>query len=232
MRQVLDHGYVKFIECWGTGLDGVDLKDYEVGIIEAARQSTQGTFRGWENDQKLLDFLYKNNHSTPFEFSGMTIEIRAPIMVFREWHRHRTQSYSEASARYSPLEELDYVPLVDRIILNEAGANKQAQAVKGTTLDPVYAYEWVKKLEWFYQVANDFYNEGLSKGIPKELARLPMPVGHYSKMRATTDLRNWLSFMTLRCDPKAQYEIRQYANVVSDIIKEKFPKTYKLFTGE
>src|SRR5688500_17807917 len=103
-HEVLDKGYVRLIEAWGTGESGANLgggpahwNDYERGIIEAARQSTQGRFRGWEQDEKLLNFLYSNKppHATPFEFAGMVIEIQLPIFVTREWHRHRTQSYNE-----------------------------------------------------------------------------------------------------------------------------------------
>lgn len=98
---VLDHGYVQYIEHWGS----------DERIIEAARMSTDGGFRGWgpkpcgvaghepwmtcpcnkAGDEKLLRFLYEHKHMTPFEMAGMVIEVQAPIMVFREWHRHRTQ---------------------------------------------------------------------------------------------------------------------------------------------
>jgi len=121
--EVLDHGYVERIEAWGYGRDGhtqpnvrasvegeesgVFLEpDYERGIIEAARQSTQGSFRGWDEDQRLLKYLHEHRHATPFEFAGMVVEVQAPIFVFREWHRHRTQSYNEMSARYAPLPDL------------------------------------------------------------------------------------------------------------------------------
>lgn len=92
MIKVLDSGYVKFIEAWGHGEGGIQHHqpfDYECGIVEAARQSTQGSFRGWEQDERLLKFLYTHNpkHATPFEFAGMVIEVQAPIFVFREWHR-------------------------------------------------------------------------------------------------------------------------------------------------
>src|SRR5437763_2378669 len=105
---VLDHGYVEFIEAWGQW----KVRETEAGISEAARQSTQGSFRGWEADEKLLRFLFTNTpqHATPFEFAGMVIEVQAPIFVFREWHRHRTQSYNEMSARYAPLPDLYYLP--------------------------------------------------------------------------------------------------------------------------
>src|SRR3990167_3384931 len=119
---VLDHGFVRLVEVWGKG----DAGEPEAGIIEAARQSTQGSFRGWELDEKLLRFLYCNDpkHATPFEFAGMVIEVQAPIFVFREWHRHRTQSYNEMSARYTPLPDVNYVPSVERLMINAGGSNK------------------------------------------------------------------------------------------------------------
>lgn len=123
LYRVLDHGYVKFIEAWGS----------DERIVEAARMSTQKGFLGWgpdcsecrcntfditypdrkfkpgdpcpvcstklqAGDEKLLAFLWKNAHTTPFEMAGAIIEVQAPIFVFREWHRHRTQSYNEMSA--------------------------------------------------------------------------------------------------------------------------------------
>ena len=73
---VLDHGDVEYIDAWGMGREGTT--DFEVGIIEAARQSTQGSFRGWDEDHKLLKFLHDNRHATPFEFAGLVIEVQAP----------------------------------------------------------------------------------------------------------------------------------------------------------
>jgi thymidylate synthase (FAD) len=230
MINVLDHGYVKFIESWGTGdLAETNNDDFECGIIEAARQSTQGSFRGWEQDEKLLGTLYRNKHSTPFEFAGMVIEVQAPIFVFREWHRHRTQSYNEMSARYSPLPDLNYVPSIERVLI-DGGSNKQAQAAQGANkLDDVYASFFINRLKASYQECQDDYEKSLSQGVPKELARLLLPVGRYSKMRASANLRNWLSFLSLRLDVMAQWEIRQYAEAVAVIIEQVFPRTYKLF---
>src|SRR6185437_1734218 len=129
------------------------LADCERGIIEAARQSTQGSFRGWGQDAKLLRYLHEHKHATPFEFAGMVIEVQAPIFVFREWHRHRTQSYNEMSARYSPLPDLCYVP--DWANVGERGAaaaaNKQAGGV--AAYDGVAAMEWHGELSEFYAAA-------------------------------------------------------------------------------
>lgn len=223
---VLDHGFVRLVEHWGDG----DALQAEAGIIEAARQSTQGSFRGWEQDQRLLAHLYNNKHSTPFEFAGMVLEVKAPIMVFREWHRHRTQSYNEASARYAPIPNEHYVPSLERVMINSGGSNKQAGAIKDAEpLTEENAKNWLDALQQDYTICNTDYEEALRLGIPKELARLNMPVGRYSQMRACCNLRNWLGFLTLRLDPLAQWEIRQYAEAVLKIVLEVFPQTGKLF---
>lgn len=227
--RVLDHGYLRHVESWGRGDAGVP----EAGIIEAARQSTQGSFRGWETDEKLLGYLYSNDpkHATPFEFAGMTIEVQAPIFVFREWHRHRTQSYNEMSARYAPLPDLGYVPSLNRL-MHPATANKQAQSHNGAELTLPNAEIFQEKLERFYAAAQALYEEALAHGVPKELARIGLPVGRYSRMRASGNLRNWLAFLTLRMDPLAQWEIRQFANAVGQVIRQEFPKTWKLYHRE
>lgn len=226
--QVLDKGYVKFVESWGVGMADVP----EAGIVEAARQSTQGSFRGWETDQKLLGYLFnsKPQHATPFEFAGMVIEVQAPILVFREWHRHRTQSYNEMSARYAPLPDDYYGVTLERCMMaNSATTNKQAQNATGAVLEEDAAKAWLFQMYAAYERCESVYQEGLRIGIPKEVARVVMPVGHYTRMRASANLRNWLAFMTLRMDPNAQWEIRQFANAVAAIIAEQFPQTWKLF---
>src|ERR1041385_5991189 len=100
---VLDHGYIQLIETWGS----------DERIVEAARISTNKGFLGWgtteaPGDEKLLRYLYEHKHATPFEMAGMIVEVQAPIFVFREWHRHRTQSYNELSARYTLLPDTNY----------------------------------------------------------------------------------------------------------------------------
>ena len=248
MKRVLDHGSVTLIETWGS----------DERIIEAARMSTGKGFNGWGDqgppcfkvpekitacekgvvgcplehkpgDEKLLAYLYEHKHMTPFEMAGMVIEVKAPIFVFREWHRHRTQSYNEMSARYIPLPDENYVPTVWRLMM-QGGANKQAQATKPGEIVPRYIAEQFRiKLRMGYAQAQGDYDDALGAGVPKELARLILPVGRYSRMRASANLRNWLQFLTLRMDSAAQYEIRLYANAVGDLIEQHFPHTWGLF---
>lgn len=185
-------------------------------------------------DEKLLRYLYEHAHATPFEFAGMVVEVKAPIVVFREWHRHRTQSYNEASARYAPLPDENYLPTVDRCMVS-GGANKQAGAAAGAdVLTEGEATVWLDELADLYEHAERVYQDGLRRGVPKELARLSLPVGRYSKMRAQANLRNWMAFATLRStakNPHAQFEIRQYADAVVDLLREHFPRTLELFAG-
>ena len=214
--KVLDHGFVRLVESWGGGDAQVSgdpewpEADNEAGIIEAARQSTQGGFKGWENDSRLLKYLYDNKHSTPFEFAGMVIEVKAPIFIFRQWQRHRTQSYNEMSARYGEIPNENYLPTIERLMSGGDANNKQAGLADGAvklTLDNAEQYRnrliiSHDRFEYHYQI-------DLQNGVPKELARLGMPVERYSQMRASTSLRNWLAFLTLRLDPHAQWEIQQ-----------------------
>lgn len=224
--QVLDHGYVELIETWGS----------DERIVEAARMSTGKGFLGWGpredgtlGDEKLLKYLWENKHATPFEMGGMVIEVQAPIFVFREWHRHRTQSYNEMSARYVPLPDVNYIPTVERLLINSK-TNKQAGTVTGAeVLDEAGAERYRTALKVMYGAQEELYQRALAMGVPKELARIHLPVGRYSRMRASTCLRNWLAFLTLRQAPGAQWEIRQYANTVGTLIAERFPRTWALF---
>lgn len=250
--QVLDHGYVTQIETWGS----------DERIVEAARMSTGKGFLGWGDgsscryggvvnthkvcahgfhgcdvehvvgDEKLLKFLWDNKHATPFEMAGMTIEVCAPIFVYREWHRHRTQSYNEMSARYTPLPDVNYIPTVERLMINAGTTNKQAGTVKGSeALTVENAQLFRDALADTYQDLEKMYQRALRDGVPKELARIHLPVGRYSRMRASANLRNWLGFLTLRMASGAQWEIRQYANAVAELVQTAFPRTYDLFAA-
>lgn len=253
-KAILDHGYIKVIEHWGS----------DERIIEAARMSTDKGFLGWEpgacpacfghgvirdftleeecracngkgkhpGDAKLLRYLYTNRHDTPFEMAGLIIEVKAPLMVFREWHRHRTQSYNEMSARYVPLPNENYMPTLDRLMVG-ASSNKQASRLASAgELTEVGAIQWLAQLADVYEHNERVYQSGLELGVPKEIARLSMTVGRYSRMRASANLRNWLGFLTLRYDERAQWEIRQYAAAVCEFLEERFPRTMNLYLSE
>lgn len=252
--QILDKGSIKLVECWGSdesvieaarmstckGFNGWGpvhnssckfiLAENVLGTVGASHIKCSCTPQA--GDEKLLAYLYNNKHHTPFEMAGMIVEVKAPIFVFREWHRHRTQSYNEMSARYIPLPDENYIPSIERLMTgaNTATSNKQAQGSGGLTY--AQAALWREKLQDSYALAQERYEQGLAAGVPKELARLSVPVARYSRMRASASLRNWMAFLTLRSHPSAQWEIREYADAVGTLIGERFPQTWKLFKQE
>lgn len=224
--KVLDHGYVKFIESWGS----------DERIVESARISTNKGFLGWgpdedgkPGDEKLLKYLYTHHHETPFEMAGLMIEVQAPIFVFREWVRHRTQSLNELSARYTPLPDFNYIPTIERLLLNSKTNNQASRLAGASELSIEDAEQFREAIRSSYEDAEILYKKYLAFGVPKELARIHLPVGRYSRMRASANLRNWIGFLKLRMDENAQWEIRQFANAVASLINKTFPRTYALF---
>lgn len=180
-----------------------------------------------KGDEKLLRYLYEHRHTTPFEMAGMVIEVQAPIFVFRQWHRHRTQSYNELSARYTELPDVFYIPSEERIVQSAASSsNKQAKG-KGELNEPAYHVQAAVRVGC--DEAYQRYKWILAAGVSPELARCVLPVNIYSRMRASANLHNWLHFLTLRLDEHAQWETRQFAAAVAEFIKVTFPRTYQLF---
>lgn len=179
-------------------------------------------------DERLLRYLYTHDHTTPFEMAGATFEVQLPIFVTRQWHRHRTQSYNELSGRYTELLDVFYVPTVERLMM-EGGANKQAQSVGDVKVHPLAAEDFRRLLTSKCQEAYTAYELSLNMGITKELARAMLPVNFYTRMRASANLLNWLRFLSKRLPEDAQWETRQYAQIVHAQLSQLFPHTLALF---
>lgn len=251
---ILDHGYLEEVETWGSDEAIICAARMSTGkgflgwghmLCKACgfkQDSVDGVFchgcgsqhlETVVGDEKLLTYLWTNKHATPFEMAGLTLEVQAPIFVFREWHRHRVPfGYNEMSSRYTPLPNVNYIPSIERLMVGSDGKNKQAGTIKDADVLTVRAAEAFRScLKDSYAESEALYQAALKDGVPKELARIHLPVGRYSRMRATANLRGWLGFLTLRMSLKAQEEIRVYANAVGDLIAKRFPRTWSLFTG-
>lgn len=210
--QVLDHGYVRLVDHMGSDLS----------IVRAARVSYDAAWRAGDDqgsDERLINYLWSHRHTTPFEAVTFTFEIHAPIFVFRQWHRHRTWSFNELSARYRELPTEFYVPDTAQIG-SQSINNKQ-----GRTLDGADRSAEVKLYERTCRESFEVYHDLIEAGWPRELARSVLPVSTYSTMFATVNLLNLLKFLTLRCDAHAQYEIRVYADAMLGLIKPIVPVT-------
>jgi thymidylate synthase (FAD) len=209
---------VKLIETWGS----------EEGIVEAARMSTGKGFLGWgtpetPGDEKLLKYLYRNKHMTPFEMAGATFEVEAPIFVAREWMRHRTLSYNEMSSRYIEIPDDHHIPSAVR---SQSKTNKQGS---GGLVSPQVATEFLEGLECHFEIAQQYYTKAIEAGVAREQARYHLPVARMTRFRVTGNLRNWLQFLTLRTDPAAQAEIREEAETVWILLSEVFPRVIHLW---
>lgn len=215
---LLDHGFVRLADSMGSDLS----------IVRAARVSYDAAWRAGENegsDHRLIRYLWRNHHTTPFESVTLTFEVKAPIFVFRQWHRHRTWSFNELSARYRELPEEFYVPSPD-IIGVQSAANKQGR----TASDPDATSAGMIKLAC--QASFWIYRDLVARGIPRELARSVLPVATYSHMFATVNLLNLFRFLTLRCDAHAQYEIRVYADAMRELARTVVPVAVAAWEGD
>lgn len=209
--KVLDHGFVRLIDKMGT-----DLR-----IVESARISYATPSKGDEADKKLLHFLLKNKHTSPFEMCKITFNIRMLIFVMRQFVRHRMQNLNEVSARYTVLPNVFYIPTVWRA---QAKVNKQ-----GSEEADLSHGGMTELLEKTCKDSYKCYEELLRLGAAKEMARIVLPLNIYTEIYSTWDLCNLIKFFALRDDPQAQWEHQQFAVAMKEITRELFPWTMEAY---
>lgn len=202
-------------------------------VVKAMLVSTQG-------DESLeasatfgrINYLMRNRHGTPFEHNSFTFFVKAPIMVFREFHRHRIWSYNELSGRYAELLDEFYIPPPERPLVQE-GKTGHYTFVPGTEKQQQIVQD---HLSAAYGVAWGAYQSMLAAGVAKEVARLCLPVGIYSQMYATCNARALMHFLSLRTKREdstfpsyPQYEIEQVATRMETVFAATMPLTYRAF---
>jgi len=212
----LDHGFVRLVDHMGSDLS----------VVRAARVSYDAAWRAGEDegsDARLINYLWRNKHTTPFESVTFTFEVKAPIFVFRQWHRHRTWSFNELSARYRELPQEFYLPAPE-LIGKQSTNNKQARDLDSEYDQDVRRHQ-LDAVNRQNSEAFALYRQLIAEGWPRELARSVLPVSTYSHMFATVNMLNLFKFLTLRCDNHAQYEIRVYAEAMRHLIRPIAPQS-------
>lgn len=209
---VLDKGFVRLVDFMGG----------DQGVVDAARVSYGGKSKGEEADRKLIAYLLKHQHMTPFEHAIFKFHVKTPIFVMRQWIRHRMASYNEISARYTEVKDEFYVPTQWRA---QDLKNKQG-SVAAPQLDHAAL---TRKFEEQVKAAQATYQELLKAGVARELARMVLPVNAYTEFYFTINARSLMNFVTLRADVHAQWEIQQYAEAMAESFKAKMPWTYDAF---
>lgn len=226
----LDKGFVQLVSHMGS----------DQSIVSAARVSYGADSKGLEADKKLLFYLYKNKHTSPFEMAKVVFIIKMPIFVARQYIRHRMQNVNEVSARYTEVSDDFYIPTRWRRNLG-AGQNKQQSApddllilakdvmiidLNGT---PFATKDITLVLNNYCNAAYLFYKDLLEAGVAKEMARMVLPLNIYTTMRVCWDLKNLLHFITLREDAHAQAEIQEYGRAIKAFLQDLFPWTMEAY---
>lgn len=209
---VHDHGFVRYVNHMGTDLS----------IVEAARVSYMSPSKGEEQDKKLLGYLFKNKHTSPFEMAKIQFNIRMPIFVMRQYIRHRMQNLNEFSARYKEMPDLFFVPKTFRA---QDTKNKQGSTESPSVDQAVSQRETMMA----YEAAYRSYQALLKLGVAREQARIVLPVGIYTEFYACWDLNNLIKYFTLRDDPHAQGEHQDYAKAMKQITAMLFPWTMEIY---
>ncbi len=215
-KEVLDHGFIELVKHCASDLD----------VVNSARVSLhQESIKLTERDEGLIRFLMREHHGTPFEHGYFQFRVKAPIFVFREWHRHRVgHSYNEWSGRYSKLEPEFYTP---------AQLHKQTGKPGAYTFEPLednsYNYYARETIRLAYNTAYEQYEKLIFYGVSKQEARLVLPVATYSEMIWSCNPRSLMHFLSLRNAANAQMEIRVYANAAEEFFRQVMPVTADAF---
>jgi len=219
---VLDHGLIRVIDYMGD----------DAAICQAARVSYGRGTKAVSDDRGLIRYLMRHWHSTPFEMCEVKFHVKLPIFVARQWIRHRTANVNEYSARYSVMDREFYIPAPEHLAA-QSTVNNQG---RGQVLEGAEAARVLDLLREDAMRAYDHYEDMLTPdaeagklGLARELARMNLPANVYTQWYWKIDLHNLFHFLRLRADVHAQYEIRIYAQIMCDIVKDWVPQAYAAF---
>jgi thymidylate synthase (FAD) len=226
-RSVLNKGFVRLVSHTQPVENSIPGWTADLEVVRNARVSYDAVWRTGDNpdaDRKLINYLIKNHHTSPLEAVSLTFEVKAPIFVLRQWHRHRTWSFNEVSARYSELPSDTYVPVLGQIT-TQSTSNKQ---MKTNVINP-HATTIKNAISLHNRESFKLYRKLLKDGCPRELARTVLPLSTYSHMFATVNLHNLFNFIRLRAHEHSQYEIQVYAQAMLAIARNVAPLCVEAF---
>ena len=210
---VLDAGFVSIVDYMGT----------DQCIESAARVSYGAGTRKVSQTRGLIRYLRRHKHSTPSEMIELKFHICCPIFVMRQWIRHRMSSTNEYSGRYSLMPMLFYTPKHEQF-QKQSKSNNQGRSGELDLLKYDAAVsEWNK----IRKQNRALYEDLTSEEVARELARIDLPLSTYTQFYWKIDLHNLLHFLTLRVDSHAQWEIRQFGEIIAGMLKRVAPLSYE-----
>ncbi|MDQ1265081.1 MAG: FAD-dependent thymidylate synthase [Bacteroidota bacterium] len=212
----LDRGFVRLIDVMGD----------DSSIVQAARVSYGKGTKSVSEDRGLIRYLMRNRHTSPFEMVEFKFHVKLPIFVARQWIRHRTANVNEYSGRYSEMKDEFYLPEPE-FVRTQSAVNKQGRSDE--TLSSDSANKIIEVLSDSQRKLFSEYQDMLAEGLAREVARINLPLATYTEWYWKIDLHNLFNFLRLRLDAHAQYEIRVYAQIISDLVKLSVPLAYEAF---
>lgn len=222
---VLDKGFVKLIDTMPSITSCEKLK-CDSAIVQAARVSYGEGLKDFESDKKLIRYLYKHKHTSPFEMVKFKFHVKSPIFIARQWFRHRMGNYNEISGRYSKLPNDFYIP---NKLPSQSKENKQLSNIN---IDLMNNKEIKEIFEKYINNGNEqykLYNKLIDLGVSREIARIGLPQNLYTEFYWSIDLHNLFNFIRLRDSNNAQYEIKEYASNIKNLIRNVCPISVDAF---
>lgn len=213
--KIHEHGKLQLLSVMGS----------DSSICDAARISYGTGTKTVNDDRNLIRYLMRNRHTSPFEMGECLFYIKMPIFVMRQWIRHRTANVNEYSGRYSEMSNEFYIPYGDYVQAQSQSNNQGREGVLSELLQNNFSSRCVSSSLNSY----DNYKMNLEEGYSRELSRIILPVSNYTECYWKIDLHNLFHFLKLRMDHHAQREIRDYANAMFGMVKEKFPLATEAF---
>jgi thymidylate synthase (FAD) len=211
--RVLDHGFVALVDYMGS----------DEAVEQAARVSYGAGTRKLSETRGLVRYLRRHRHTTPSEMVELKFHCAMPMFVARQWVRHRMASVNELSSRYSLMPLLFYKPRAQEFQL-QSRSNKQGRA--GDAPADVYR-EAIERWEKLRSDAGATYRWMLEEDVAREIARIDLPLSTYTQWYWKVDLHNLLHFLSLRVDPRAQWEIQEFARAIAGMVKRVAPISYE-----
>lgn len=204
----------------------VDVMGDDSSVVQAARVSYGAGTKRVSDDRTLIRYLLRHRHTTPFEMAEVKLLVRVPMDCWRQWIRHRTANVNEYSTRYSVAIDAAQTTPPDQW-RTQSSSNRQGSDVP---LSPEEGEKLSASELEFHQTARQLYDDRLTAGVARELARKDLPLCTYTEAYWKIDLHNLLNFLALRMDPHAQLEIREYARTIGEqIVQPLFPVVWEAF---
>jgi thymidylate synthase (FAD) len=217
MINVLDKGYVRLVNVMGS-----DLSVANSARVSYDKESTELS----EKDARLIRFLAREGHTSPFRHATLQFEMYAPLMVARQHWKyvvgsdHTMDAWNESSRRYITEEPTFYIPKSGEW----RSAPENSKQGSGEPINNYAGYDFTRWLETYIETGEQFYNDALNAGICAEQARLFLPAyGMYVRYYWTASLQSVAHFLQQRLAHDSQVEIQEYAKAVKALTEPHFP---------